>query len=62
MRFQYLRPVNTIFLLFFEMQIYKKILIYPQIKLDINTILTQLVIENKFKYKLYTKSSSEAHK
>ena len=35
---------------------------YPQIKLDINTILTQLVIENKFKYKLYTKSSSEAHK
>ena len=27
MRFQYLRPVNTIFLLFFEMQIYKKSLL-----------------------------------
>lgn len=60
MRFQYLRPVNTIFLLFFEMQKYKKILICSQNKLNINTILTQLVIENKFKHK-YSISYTQNH-
>lgn len=59
MRFQYLRPVNTIFLLFSRCK-YIKILICSQIKLDINTILTQLVIENKFKHK-YSISYTQNH-